>query len=327
MRHLLLSLSVALNIALLAAWFVQRPNTEGDPQAPSPSVREITAPGPDHEEPPGTKPRFQPAGTPLDWRAVESDDYPTYIANLRSVGVPPATIRDIIVADVGQLYDQRRAALAVATFGGATARGIEGALIDLDREEREVLDRLLGRDWDLRFEAPRFTSSSEGAAGLAPEALAAARRIDHTYQEEEERLREQAGLFLCSSDRESLAALKQQRRDELVAALGEQGFLEYEFQFSGLGRSLQQSPYFTWPDADEVRGVFEILYRFEGEQTRAAGLAAEEAALSIALAEEERHRALREQLGDDRYIAYQRSLDFRYQQLHDLLTKRWGLAP
>src|SRR6185295_5992798 len=45
----------------------------------------------------------------FSWREVESSDYPTFIANLRDIGCPVQTIRDIIVADVNQLYAQKRA--------------------------------------------------------------------------------------------------------------------------------------------------------------------------------------------------------------------------
>src|SRR5258708_4357936 len=43
----------------------------------------------------------------LDWRTVESEDYKKYIANLRVVGCPEKTIRDVIIADVNDLYRQR----------------------------------------------------------------------------------------------------------------------------------------------------------------------------------------------------------------------------
>src|SRR6266571_2294266 len=43
----------------------------------------------------------------LDWRKVESEDYKKYIANLRAVGCPEKTIRDVIVADVNDLHRQR----------------------------------------------------------------------------------------------------------------------------------------------------------------------------------------------------------------------------
>src|SRR3989442_637802 len=43
------------------------------------------------------------------WDEIESADYATYISNLRAIGCPEATIRDIIVADVNQLFARRRA--------------------------------------------------------------------------------------------------------------------------------------------------------------------------------------------------------------------------
>src|SRR5437879_11925524 len=43
----------------------------------------------------------------FSWRSVESDDYPTYVANLRDIGCPEQTIRDIIIADVNLLYSRR----------------------------------------------------------------------------------------------------------------------------------------------------------------------------------------------------------------------------
>src|SRR2546422_3482056 len=43
------------------------------------------------------------------WNQIESDDFPTYIANLRAIGCPESTIRDIIVADVNQVFARRRA--------------------------------------------------------------------------------------------------------------------------------------------------------------------------------------------------------------------------
>jgi len=49
---------------------------------------------------------------PFDWRQVESRDYKQYIANLRAVGCPEETIRDIITADVNKLFEERRKSLA-----------------------------------------------------------------------------------------------------------------------------------------------------------------------------------------------------------------------
>ena len=38
------------------------------------------------------------------WEAVEAPDYKQYIANLRAVGCPEQTIRDIIITDLDRTY-------------------------------------------------------------------------------------------------------------------------------------------------------------------------------------------------------------------------------
>src|SRR5689334_19149507 len=43
------------------------------------------------------------------WQQLESPDYTIYIANLRDIGCPEQTIRDIIIADVNAMYTRRRA--------------------------------------------------------------------------------------------------------------------------------------------------------------------------------------------------------------------------
>ena len=45
------------------------------------------------------------------WSEIESADYRQYIANLRAVGCPEQIVRDIIVADVNQLFAPRAAAI------------------------------------------------------------------------------------------------------------------------------------------------------------------------------------------------------------------------
>jgi hypothetical protein len=47
----------------------------------------------------------------LDWRQIESADYKQYIANLHAIGCPSSTIKEIIAADVKDLYASRRATI------------------------------------------------------------------------------------------------------------------------------------------------------------------------------------------------------------------------
>lgn len=61
---------------------------------------------------------------PFHWSQIESTDYRIYIANLRAIGCPEQTIRDIISADVDSLYASRREPLE----GGLTASSPAGRL-------------------------------------------------------------------------------------------------------------------------------------------------------------------------------------------------------
>lgn len=47
----------------------------------------------------------------FDWRQVESEDYRQYLANLRTIGCPEKTVREIIQADVNDLFASRIAAV------------------------------------------------------------------------------------------------------------------------------------------------------------------------------------------------------------------------
>jgi hypothetical protein len=74
---------------------------------------------------------------PFRWSQLESAAYPAYIANLRAIGCPEQTLRDIITADVGSLYAQKRRELGMrndpATVGHWSRQ-----------EEAEVINTLLG---------------------------------------------------------------------------------------------------------------------------------------------------------------------------------------
>ena len=89
---------------------------------------------------------------PFRWSDVESTDYRQYIANLRAVGCPEPIIRDIIVADVNQLFAPRAAAIWKARVpeywqkpktGNANPEQVK-QLMALSKDKTAVLQDLLG---------------------------------------------------------------------------------------------------------------------------------------------------------------------------------------
>ena len=90
-------------------------------------------------------------------RAVESGDYKGYIANLRDIGCPERTVRDVIVADVNELYRHRFLLAFPPTNrveywkGDALANLIDEehitSLQAFGKEKRELIATLLGADY------------------------------------------------------------------------------------------------------------------------------------------------------------------------------------
>lgn len=86
------------------------------------------------------------------WSQVESDDYRQYIANLRAVGCPEGTIRDMVSADLGAVYTTRARAIWTPRRreywqkddGGGPDPGQVRQLVALAKEEAAISRELLG---------------------------------------------------------------------------------------------------------------------------------------------------------------------------------------
>lgn len=89
--------------------------------------------------------------TSFRWSQLESTNYLTYIANLRHIGCPEQTLRDIVTADVEGLYRVRAQDLRGqwAATQNQSQPGLETALQQLAAEKKSVIARLLGPDPNL----------------------------------------------------------------------------------------------------------------------------------------------------------------------------------
>ena len=105
----------------------------------------------------------------FSWSQVESGDYRTYIANLRTIGCPEPTIRDIISADVGNLYARRRAEDLPANPDQWSAADTQKN-DQWERERRNLLTQLLGSGWQPAesLEKKRTTARATPVATLPP---------------------------------------------------------------------------------------------------------------------------------------------------------------
>src|SRR5438046_3601214 len=174
------------------------------------------------------------------WDEIESADYPTYIANLRTIGCPETTIRDIIVADVNQLFSRRRATEVVTAEqqwwrsepDPDVTQAASEKLKALENERRTLLTTLLGPEWESSYypypahpDSPPLDGPLLGA--LSPQTKQAIRDIEGRAAE-----RRQAYLDALKKDDKQpdpaeLARMRQQSRNDLAQVLNPDQLEEY----------------------------------------------------------------------------------------------------
>lgn len=146
MRGAVLVISIGLNLALAAGWYVAHRREQ--PPAPATANLKVVT---------NTATKILPLVRRqfFDWSELESPDYEKYIANLRDIGCPEQTIRDLIVTDVDALYSKKRL-LDVADPYAQWWRSepdtnyvasYQASRQALDDERKALLTRLLGPDW------------------------------------------------------------------------------------------------------------------------------------------------------------------------------------
>ena len=140
-----LRISICLNCALLGCLaFLLLSGRPARPRAEAPAEAENPPPVAEAVVPaPGVSPTAE--AKPFHWSQIESADYRTYVANLRAIGCPEQTIRDLVKADVDSLYASRRQPLedklVRGSAGGRTA--VERELQQLGSQETSAVTALL----------------------------------------------------------------------------------------------------------------------------------------------------------------------------------------
>ncbi len=158
----LLMVSCGMNLVLAASLaLVWRANPEPALNQPPPTV--VTAAKPTRPE--GTVPAAKPS--PFHWRQLDAVDFPTFVGNLRSIGCPEATIRDIVQGELHEIYTFKQQEvereLAAATPGSRPA--LQQRLQQLKTEEASVLTLALGSGAAATGAIAQTSPSSSPASG------------------------------------------------------------------------------------------------------------------------------------------------------------------
>ena len=157
--------SILLNLALLAAWYIAHIQEAQYPFIRSP--RPNLAPKANNPALPGVR------YINITWAQIESTNLAAYVANLRAVGCPAGTIRDIVLAEVNQSFARRRATEVLTPDqqwwktepDSAATRSANTQLRLLESARRSLLGSLLGPTWETETDVSAWIESNYGLTG------------------------------------------------------------------------------------------------------------------------------------------------------------------
>jgi hypothetical protein len=156
--------SMGLNVILVAAWYIAHIQEDHQPQVATPRLN-FTPP------PPKYLPMLR--YTNITWAQIESTDLRAYAANLRALGCPTGTIRDIILGSVNQSFARRRATEVLTPDqqwwktepDAAVARAASAQLREMESARRSTLAGLLGVNWETETDVTAWIESNYGLTG------------------------------------------------------------------------------------------------------------------------------------------------------------------
>jgi hypothetical protein len=167
------------------------------------------------------------------WRQVESTNYDEYAANLRAIGCPEKTVRDILLADLEKYYEERQlAATRQQPFWSAgrqrqlADREREASFAAMNQERKELIQRLLGIEWSGDKAGPFQKDHLEEQAlarfifgPLPEESFQRAVATINNYEGQEQQLRDRSQGILTDEDETELKSLGQALKNKLSEVL------------------------------------------------------------------------------------------------------------
>lgn len=346
--------ALGLNVLLVAA-HLRLPRHE----QPTPTLSPLSSVSPAKLEP--QPPVAEPLTVvrrevePFQWSNVASDDFDAYRDNLRAIGCPDRTVREILVAEVNRAYAGRVSALLQDLQGqfwslAATAVFDEdaveerlkpriGALEDLDRERRDLLKALFGAPPPAQPAPPYTLTEHERKLVdfLTPEKQQLYADLQLEFATELQTLSHEALSQGNNLTREQRELHRKRKEQALQTLFSPEEYFEYQLRTSSVAglRNLQGLDL----TEDELRDVAALRLRAQqaassdpvpgiNDETRRLlmeryGLAPEQVEPTLAQSSAAED-SIRERIGDEAYAQLKRVESEGYRELW-LLGRRTGL--
>ena len=281
---------------------------------------------------------------PFHWSQIEADDYQTYVENLRRIGCPEETIRDLVKQDLDKLYDQRKADI----LSKAPARkeywktgnpstlsrpssATSSQMAQLDREKNEVLGDLFGSQGvaAINRPSPLARARSQSKSGYAMDFIPEETKAELNTLEREfgsELLKKMAQGATDAQDMAEIRRMRTERDDRIATMLTPEQKMEYDLRKSPTAANMRLQMDGFDPSEDEFRDIFAARKAFDNEHGVVPGSSISPADAEIRqFAEQEMNNQIRTSLGDDRFQDYLRQTDYDYKSIHKI-TQRQGLG-
>jgi hypothetical protein len=262
------------------------------------------------------------------WSQVQSEDFAEYVANLRAIGCPENSIRDIIRGALADTFLERRRALmepvqkeywnlivhGMGAFRARTRKEIE----QLSKETMEKAEALVSAQPKARRPSRRH---SEIASFLPKDKQRQFVELNHQFDEMQQAVPPERGQQ-GAGRAEKLQEIQRQRDQAIQALLTPEELAEYRLRtsrFAGVGSNLVGLEL----SVDELRTMARTYQQFAAAD---GGLNRNDPDYAAKLAEQKEARRQRDEavktlLGEERFADYQRAGDSGYQQIYQVAER------
>lgn len=274
----------------------------------------------------------------FDWQLVESEDYLTYVANLRKIGCPEETITDIITADVEKLFKQRhkdfQKSLPPAEYWKANVMGGMGFskeemefVKEMNKEKQEALKALLGSNYKAKPSNLMTTMMSDPSTMISRSVsfLPADKQsaVVDSYLAMQNEMIERSAESNGRVDQGTWYAEIMKKQDELLSAsLSPDEKFEVDLRLSNLAQSMKFELSEFGVSEQEFRDMFALRQNLEKEagvsQFDLMGNNNRETQQKYQEVQQQYKEELKNVLGDDRFSDYERSQDWSYRELNNI---------
>lgn len=320
-------ISLFLNVGLGVLYlFITKPGAERIAEAPKTSM----VPASKKQAGPATVTVTNVIKTDFKWSQLETSDYKEYIKRLRAVGCPEATIRDIILADLDNLYEPKLNKLrgidpvAVTEPYWLVSRPApaprptpeaEKEIKALLEERAALVMELLGiSEKAIRSELDWYDDAAQGRYSfLSPEQteklMGLEKKLDQLRQQAPSN---PAGSVAAQMQEESI---QKHMREKMAEFMSPQEIYEYELRTSKLTEVMQSQFRSIEVSEAEFRAIYEQRRKAE-ETPDGSGLITPGILTPERLALRRKgEAAIAEILGPERQVELTRSANPAYDQL------------